>query len=283
MRLIVSSDQDEASKNILSRMLEKGDGWEEIDEFQNNPVYKNGNDHMVMVENHHIYCDDLDEEVQDTLNIEFDELVFISRHSSKAGVDSLTVHPIGNYGEAKFGGSDEKLVLCSPYKMTRALLILKDRAEKKELDDEYEISLEATHHGPFLKKPTYYIEIGSDSGAWTDKRAGEVIAETVMSKMVKGKVDKKEPVVVGIGGGHYAPRFSQLALRRKVSIGHMVPDWGLKYLTRESFGELVKKTPDLDHVYFDRSSTSGKERERVRSWAQEYDLSVARADHFEER
>ncbi len=284
MRLIVSSKQDKASQNILSNLLKKG--WNEVASFRGSPVYKRKNgtaDHIVTVEKHHIYCDDLDKDVEKSLDVEIDEIVFISKHSSKAGVHSLTVHPIGNYGEAKYGGKDGKLVPCSPHKMTSALLELMEKAEEKDIHQDYEVSFEATHHGPYLETPAYYIEIGSDESSWTDEKAGDVIADTVMSDRVKRKVERKDPVVVCVGGGHYAPRFTQFASRRKVSIGHMVPGWGMKYLTKKSFRELVKKTPGVEYVYFDRSSTTGKERRKARTWAEEYGLEAVRSDHFAKR
>lgn len=282
MRLIVSSEEDKASQNILSKLLQRD--WKEIDEWKENPVYKREEDHIVTVEKHHIYSDDVDSEVEDLLGLNFDEVVFISKHSSEAGVHSLTVHPIGNYGEAKFGGKEGKLVPASSQSMTAALLTLKEKAASEGIDEEYEISFEATHHGPYLETPTYYIEIGSDESSWKDENAGKVIADTVMSEEVKkAQSVEKKPVAICIGGGHYAPRFTELARNRKISLGHMVPNWGMQYLTNESFEEAVKKTPDVEYVYFDRSGTSGKEREKIESWAQDEGLEVVRSSDLEIR
>ncbi len=284
MRLIVSSKEDKASENILSHILKRE--HEEVEEFEGNPIYRIGGkktDHVVTLNEHHIYYDDIDEKIEGVLGDEFKEFVFISRHSSEAGVNSLTVHPIGNFGEAKFGGKEEKLVPCSPENMTKALLILEKNTREKDLKDHYEVSFEATHHGPFLKKPTYYIEIGSEESAWTDEKAGEVIASTVMSDELKDNVEDVGPVCICIGGGHYAPRFTDLALNRKVSIGHMVPGWGMRHITEESFEEMVQKTPRAEYLYFDRSSTTGKERKKAGSWAEDLGLEVVRSDRFENR
>ncbi|MFP3871513.1 MAG: D-aminoacyl-tRNA deacylase [Candidatus Natronoplasma sp.] len=286
MRLIVSSKQDKASQNILSQLLKKD--WTEIEEFRDNPVYKKkteeGTDHIVIVNKHHIYCDDLDKDVAELLDVEFDEVVFISKHSSEAGVHSLTVHPIGNYGGAKYGGKEGKLVPCSPHNMTSALLGLKKKAKEEGIYDDYQVSLEATHHGPYLETPAYYIEIGSDESSWKDESAGEAIARTVMSGSVRGEAGKGVGAVcICIGGGHYAPRFTRLAFERKAAIGHIVPGWGMKYLTSRSFEEMVKKTPDIEYVYFDRSSTSGKERKRVKRWAEDHGVEVVRSDDMKKR
>nr|AGF93357.1 uncharacterized conserved protein UCP016210 [uncultured organism] len=277
MRLIVSSKDDDASQNILDHLLKLD--WKKIDEWKGNPVYKKRDDLIATVNRHHIYVDDVDKELEDLLDVDIDHVVFISKHSSEAGIHSLTVHPIGNVGEAKFGGKENKVVPAAPSEMTAALRTLWEETREHGLEGEYDVSFEATHHGPYLEAPTYYIEIGSDKESWNDERAGQVIADTVM-KVEENYRD--DDVVVCIGGGHYAPRYTDLARNNAVSIGHMVPGWGMKYLTKDSFDEIVEKTPDVKYVYFDRSSTSGKERKRVKEWAKEKDLSVVRSDDLDD-
>ncbi len=281
MRLIAASKEDKASQNILKHLLEYD--WEEVGEWKDNPIYKKGNDYIASVNRHHIYVDDIDRELEELLDLKLDQVVYISKHSSEAGIHSLTVHPVGNYGEAKYGGIEGKLVTTSPGKMTTALRTLKEKAEERGLDKEYEVSFEATHHGPYLETPTYYIEIGSDEGCWTDDRAGEVLADTVMEMRGQGRnPGGREDAAICVGGGHYAPRYTDLALKKKISIGHMVPGWAMKYLTPESFEEAVEKTLGAKYVYFDRGSTSGKERERVGAWAEEHGLEVVRSSDLED-
>lgn len=279
MRLIVSSTQDEASQNILSKLLDYD--WDEYDRWQGYPVYKREEDRIAIIDERHIYFDNIDRKLESHLDVDFDQIVYVSKHSSEAGVDSLTVHPIGNYGEAKYGGKEEKLVPASPHRMTDAFRVLREIAERKGIKDEYDISFEATHHGPYLETPTYYIEIGSDLDSWEDKGAAKVIADTVLE--VKDRDHNDSPVAICVGGGHYTPRFTSLAKTRKVALGHIVPGWAMKYLTRKSFSETVEKTPGVEYVYFDRSSTSGKERDRVKSWASEFDLEVVRSKDLEKR
>lgn len=278
MRLIVSSKDDDASQNILDHLLKLD--WKEIDEWKGDPVYKRKDDIIATVNRHHIYVDDVDKEIEELLNIDIEQVVFISKHSSEAGIHSLTVHPIGNVGEAKFGGKENKLVPAAPAEMSAALRTLWDETREQDLEGEYDVSFEATHHGPYLETPTYYIEIGSDKESWNDERAGQIIADTVM-KVEKNYRDNDD-IAICVGGGHYAPRYTDLARNKAVSIGHMVPGWGMKYLTKESFKEIVEKTPSVKYVYFDRSSTSGKERERVKGWAEEEGLSIVRSDDLDD-
>ncbi len=279
MRLIVSSTQDEASKNILSQLI--GSDWQEFDRWSENPIYERKDDLLVTIDERHIYFDNIDKKIEKYTGLEFHEVVYVSKHSSEAGVDSLTVHPIGNFGEAKYGGKEGKLVPASPHSMTNAFHILRKKAKKEGIQNEYKISFEATHHGPFLETPTYYIEIGSDLDSWKDQSAAKVIAETV--KEVNSEYNEDEPVAICIGGGHYTPRFTELAKNRKVALGHIVPGWGMKFLNKNSFFEAVEKTPDLEYVYFDRSDTSANERKKITSWANEKGLDIIRSKDLEKR
>jgi len=270
MKLIISSKEDPASMNILDNLL--NDKWNEVEKYLGNPVYKKDDLISVTTKRHHIYENRIDEKVSKELNIEIDQVIFISKHASKAGIDSLTVHPIGNLGKAKYGGEDGKLVPASPHDMTKALRILKSyHSRDRELSD-YSVSFEATHHGPYLKTPSFYIEIGSDKDQWKDKKAGAVIADTVID--LEEYPIENYPVTVCIGGGHYAPRFTDLALKKKVSIGHMVPGWGLKFLTSKTFSKIIEKTPEAEFIYFDRSSTKGKERRRIKKWIKEKEIGL---------
>lgn len=276
--MIVSSKEDQASENILGRLLEYKE-WETVGEWKGNPVYKSGEDYIASLNKHHIYVDDIDKELEKLLDIEIDSIVYISKHASKAGIHSLTVHPIGNFGEAKFGGIAEKIVPPTPHEMTAALRTLDKKVQEHGLRKEYDVSFEATHHGPFLKTPVYYIEIGSDEESWNDKRAGEVIAETVMG--CETNIRSDDPIVVCIGGGHYAPRFTDLARNKAVSIGHMVPGWAMKDLTKEKLNDALEIS-NADYIYFDRSDTSGKERTRIREWICETDVEVVRSDDLKD-
>ncbi|MFW6040818.1 MAG: D-aminoacyl-tRNA deacylase [Thermoplasmatota archaeon] len=276
MRLIVSSTNDKASKNIMDNLLKYD--WNEIDEYKGNPVYQRKNDIMVSVNKHHIYVDNVDKEIKSKFSIEIDHVVYISKHESKAGVHSLTVHPVGNFGEAKFGGKDNELVPPVPPHMSSALRTLWSEVDNKDLKKEYEVSFEVTHHGPFLETPTYYIEIGSDETCWTDEKAGKIIASTLIN-IEKNLIDDV-PILVCIGGGHYATRFTDLARRKKVSIGHMVPRWAMKSLNEKNLKEAILQSK-ADYIYFDRENTSEKEREWISKWAQDIKVDSIKSSYFE--
>lgn len=259
MRLILSSNVDMASKNILNNLL--SNDWEVDSEFRGNPVYRKNDDIMVTVNEHHIYANEVDNEL---INIfgPIDHIVVISKHASSAGISSLTVHPIGNFGVARFGGSDRTLVPAAPHEMTTAFRVLIDIARQRGLTSYYDVSFEATHHGPLLKTPTYYIEIGSNEERWKDERAAAAIADTLLS-VIDMRIENV-PVALCIGGGHYAPFFTDLARYKDIAVGHIVPDWAFDDLDIMMFQQALCLS-SAEVVIID-PKVEDKKKEDIEGW-----------------
>lgn len=217
MRLMVCSTEDEASVNIRDALAAAG-GWKEEGTFRGRPTMVRGELLMVTIDTLHIYAEDLDREVEEGTGRPVDEVVFLSRHRAASGKPTLTVHPIGNWGRADFGGRAGTLVPPAPALMTSLLGEVRRNAEGLP----FEVAFEVTHHGPFLSRPTLFIEIGSSEATWGDKDAAAAIARSLLDVDVQ-----RHPVAIGIGGGHYAPRFTEVALSRKVSFGHMLPAYAM--------------------------------------------------------
>ena len=240
MKSIIISKKDIASCNIFENLM-KLKPWKEKGEFKGNPLYFFEDYCMATIPDEHIFHDNLDLELAQVLDEKPECLIYASRHRSESGKRSLTAHPIGNFGKAEFGGREKTLVPSFPHMMTGAMRVLRKKA--KGLD--YDVSFEATHHGPFLQTPTFFIEIGSDEKAWSDKEAGRVIAETIMETQAA-----VYPVGIGVGGGHYAPRITDVALERKISFGHIVPTYALTYFTPEVAQSAILATANVENVYF---------------------------------
>ncbi len=253
MKTIIISKPDTASINIFDNLLNLKD-WREQGEFFGNPMYFWGDYCIATINDKHIFHDDVDLELSDVIEEKPECIIYASRHRSESEKRSLTVHPIGNFGKAEFGGREKSLVPSSPHIMTQALRILRKKA--KPLD--YAVSYEATHHGPYLQTPTFFIEIGSEEKAWQDKEAGRVIAETILEAQ-----STNYPVGIGVGGGHYAPRITDVAIERKISFGHIVPTYALPTITQEMAEEVIRATANLKNVYFHKKRLKG---EQYRKW-----------------
>ena len=217
MRLMVCSLKDVASVNIANAMRASA-RWTEEGEFKGRPVLRLGNLRMISIDALHIHAEGIDLEAESVLGRRVDEVVFLSKHRAASGRPSLTVHPIGNWNGAEFGGRERTLTPAAPDLMTSLLRRIK--AEAGELP--YDVVFEVTHHGPLLSRPTLFVEIGSDEKHWEDKEAAAVLARSLLDVTVG-----RNPLAIGIGGGHYAPRFSEVALARHISFGHMLPSYAM--------------------------------------------------------
>jgi len=240
VKLIVTSSEDPASMNIRARLLETP-GWVERGSFENHPVLVKDDFRMVQVDRIHLDEDHIDVRAAAALGEEVQVVIFASRHRAESRIPTLTVHPIGNFAAADFGGKPGTLCKSSPQLMTSALRNLASNA--KGLG--FNVSFETTHHGPIVSAPAFYIEIGSYEELWGREDAAEAIAKAIMD--VK---DGGFPAIVCIGGGHYAPRYTEVALARKVAIGHMAANYALEALNAEMIGQMSGKSDSAKKVYF---------------------------------
>jgi D-aminoacyl-tRNA deacylase len=244
MRVLVASEADAASVNQRSALLALAP-WKEERPFDGTPTYRRDATVLVSIREDHLYRDHLDRDVSAFLGEPVDGIVYLSKHRSESRIPSLTVHPVGNPGKADFGGRPQTLVPSSPRWMTAALRRL--RTEARGLP--YQVTFEATHHGPYLETPTFYIEQGSTEREWADLDASQAIARTLL-----GLEPLDVPVAVGIGGGHYAPRHTDLVMARRIAFGHLIPSLALDGLPDDVFEQAVRCTPDASLAYLHRKS-----------------------------
>jgi D-aminoacyl-tRNA deacylase len=240
VKLIVTSSEDPASMNIRARLLERT-GWSENGSFEGHPAMTKDDFFMVQVDRIHLEEELINERAAEALAVTVEVVIFASRHRSESRIPTLTVHPIGNYSSADLGGRPGTLCKSSPQLMTSALRGLSARG--KGLG--FNISFETTHHGPFVSSPAFYIEIGSYEELWGREDAAEAIAESILN--IK---DEGYPVIVCVGGGHYAPRFTEVALSRKVAIGHMAANYALEALKPDMIEQMATKSGGAKKVYF---------------------------------
>jgi len=251
---VLCSREDAASMNIKEHLMGLGT-WKEEGAFRGTPVLwsPDGGTCMVTFDEPHLYVDGIDRDIERAIGRAPALLVFASRHRSAAGKKSLTVHPIGNHGHADFGGRDGTLVPSAPVEMTACMRFLHARAKALALD--FSVGYEVTHHGPLVATPTFYIEIGSSSAEWGLGPPAVAIAETVHRVIVERNVPTAGgPVAIGIGGGHYAPRFTDVALAARVDFGHMIPNYALENYEKGVVARAVAATPSASVAYIHRKS-----------------------------
>lgn len=233
MIAVVVSREDTASMNIGQALKARG-SWEPCGNG-----LRCGDLLLHYIEDMHLEHDHVDRELS-CRREDLDAVVFASRHRSRSERKTLSVHPIGNYRGADYGGRDRTLVPAAPGPMCSTLQGLYDNA----VGLDYEVCYEVTHHGPFLSSPTFFIEVGSTKREWRDMAACQAIADALLR--LGG--DASAPAI-GLGGGHYAPRFTDLALDDDVAFGHMIPDYQLPHIDEAMVQAAVDATPGASQAY----------------------------------
>jgi len=265
-KTIVVSKEDIGGMNIYSRLLENFDFQETADQYKGNSIYRSSKSmlRLVLIDSLHIFSEHLDE-----LNAEF--ITFASRHSSKSGKPTLSVHPVGNWGKAELGGKDRSLGPTSAALMKNYLLSLKEKQESQNLD--FEVSYEVTHHGPGLKTPCCFIEIGSTEPQWRDEKAALAVAETIMERSSFPGCH----TAVGIGGLHYNPQFTKIALSTEYAFSHMCPKYNLPNFDQEMLRKALSASLEkVDEIIVEHKGL-GQEKQRVMEVLESQPIPLRRA------
>ena len=269
---IITSSKDPAGMNIKESLLELFNFKETNENFDNNPVYElninNKDIKLYTTEKDSVFCENIDNK------IEADLFIFATRHSAKAGIKTLCLHTPGNWDKAEFGGKEKQLCTAAPSYIKDAFLILNELG--RDLD--YEKTLEVTHHGPFIEKPCFFIEIGSSEEQWKDKDAAGVIAKTIIKLLQTEK--KEHKIAFGIGGPHYAAAFNKISTRTNIAIGHICPKYQLQNLDEEMILKAIEKTQEkVDFVLLDWKGL-GKEKQRILDILENNSIKYERSDKF---
>ena len=229
MLAIVVSRADEASVHIGERLLERGDWETETDERRpdsegGGTVYRQGDVELREFDGLHLELTDPAAAFDDP-----DLLVFASKHAGETG-ELLTAHHTGNFGAAEYGGADGHLARACPNALRAVVHALEEHAP-----DRYDVGIECTHHGPTdVGAPSMFVEVGSAEPQWDDPEAVTAVAAAILDlEGVAADAPRENGTrrhLVGLGGGHYAPRFERVVRETDWSVGHVAADWTLEAL-----------------------------------------------------
>jgi D-aminoacyl-tRNA deacylase len=232
---------------------------------------------IIQLEKHPIYSDNIDSEKYPELkNIDF--LIFASTHKSEKNQPSLSVHAPGNWHKADLGGKPGKI--CETNAFILKYLFQQLNKNAKPLENKYQITLECTHHGPYIEKPCCFIEIGSTKEQWQDKDAGKIIAKTILS--LQNYKESTWTPIIAIGGPHYAPSFTKVQLNSSYATGHIIPQYALP-LTEDMLKEAIEKTIEpVKLVLLDwKGCGKSKERHKIIELIEQADLKYKRTSEIE--
>jgi D-aminoacyl-tRNA deacylase len=233
---IVVSRADDASRHIGEHLLALAD-WDRVadtarpDADGGGTVYRTDGATLREFDALHLGLERPAEAFADV-----DLLVFASKHAGETG-PLLTAHHTGNLGPADHGGDPNDLARACPNAHARVLDALADHAP-----EDYEVGMECTHHGPTdVGAPSMFVEVGSSPDEWDDPQAARAVARAILELRgaapdrgpeggTHGDPDAVRRHLVGVGGGHYAPRFERIVRETDWAVGHVAADWGLEAL-----------------------------------------------------
>ena len=183
---------------------------------------------IIITEEEIIHAENIDRD------LETDFIIFASKHQSQKPEKTLSIHTIGNFNEAKYGGKPSTLSKASANITKHFFKILNNLNTSN-----YKLTLEATHHGPSIETPSIFIEIGSTTEEWNDKEAGAVIAKTIIE--ATSKKIKKHKEAFAVGGPHYCPNFNEIQLNSDYAISFIAPKHALP-LSEDIVKQLINQT-----------------------------------------
>lgn len=198
---------------------------------------------------------------------EFDFIIFASKHSSSSNnpKKTLSIHAPGNWNSSspKLGGKSEKISPTSALFQKQCFETLNKIKAEHSLNN-FEITLEATHHGPLINKPCIFIEIGSTIEEWKNKKAGFVLAKTILETIKNFKENPYNEIAIGIGGPHYCPNFNKLQLNSNYAISHIIPSYVLPVSEQMILQAIEKTDEEIDLVLIDwKGIPNSEERQRI--------------------
>ncbi len=213
----------------------------------------------------------VDEDILHTENLDlfrlqpYDFIIFASKHSSAKKDKTISLHAPGNWGEAvkEMGGTTNNACLSSAIFNKQLFENLTDAIVEHHLNEKYNVTLECTHHGPFIQKPCLFVEIGSTSTEWEDRNASFAVAIAIKRTIENFRENPYNEIAFGIGGPHYCPGFNRIQLSSNVAISHIIPEY-VGSITETMILEAFKKTAEeVDFALIDWKGLNGEERKNV--------------------
>jgi D-aminoacyl-tRNA deacylase len=195
MELLVAYSDDPAGYNMakfLSQKMKK-DG----------DIFRGKNYDLLIISTPAIKADWLEEKY------DYDGFIFLSKHAAESGVLALTCHSTGNFSEAKFGGNLGQMAIPHPDIQKKYLQTL---WQNKSMFSDFQITIEATHHGEKIPK---------------------------------------NPHAICFGGTHYPEKFTNELLKGKFALGTVMPKHALDNLDENLFSHIIERNQNASAALLD--------------------------------
>ncbi len=257
MELLVAYQDDPAGNNMakfLSQKMKK-DG----------EIFRGENYDLLIIPTPAISADWLEEKY------DYDGFIFLSKHAAESRVLALTCHSTGNFSDAKFGGNNKQMAIPHPDIQKKYLQTL---WENKSQFSDFQITIEATHHGPTaLNKPAIFIEIGTTEKQWTVVSLCNSIAMLV-DKVLSDNIPSY-PIAICFGGTHYPKKFTEELLNGRFALGTVMPKHALDNLDKNLFSHILERNQNAKTALLDWAGL-GSNKKKIVDLLETTDLEIIR-------
>jgi D-aminoacyl-tRNA deacylase len=197
--------------------------------------------------------------------------IFLSKHRSDSQIPTLTCHCTGNFSDNPYGGNPREIAISYP---SLQKSYLKAITAAKSRVPEYDIIIEATHHGPTsLKKPVLFVELGSSEKQWGDGKAAGVICDTVLGILDNG-IERCGKVGIALGGTHYPTKFNKLLLESEFGLAAVASKHNLEAIDEQMLDQMIEKSVEkVTHIIVD-SKGLGSQKDRIMEMAERTGLQI---------
>jgi len=164
---------------------------------------------------------------------------------------------------------EDRLPIPKPSDYNPQRYKLLERRIEEDPPEDFEVSLEATHHSPTIfSVPMFFAEVGSREEQWRDRDVCNYLVEC----MLRGIEDEGDArVAIGFGGGHYCPYFSPKM--REYAFGHIAAKYAIPLLSMDLVEQMVEKSGNAELAILD-SGLKSNERRKVEGLLSRLDLDV---------
>ncbi len=296
--VLISTTEDAASANIREQIIhhwqmqQQPEPLEPLNSLFGNIIFKatinNNSVGLFQITTPLITAENIDDAIKKEVHAahfkKTDLIIFLSKHVSKEQTPALTVHSIGNWGRADFGGKEHRLCPTSGIFIRKFYLNLLAHATKY---CQIPVTLEATHHGPYVETPAVFIEIGSTPAQWNEPRYGKIMAGALYDTI--GALDSLQnfseempeiPTAIGLGGPHYCNTFNKLLQRMPIAFGYICPKHNLENFDDDLLSQALGKCAEkVDFTVLDWKGL-GQHKEKIIALLQKNNISYKRSDQI---
>jgi D-aminoacyl-tRNA deacylase len=267
--VLVASDQDLAGMTITNYLLNSAEfaseGKRDAGESHRSP--RHNNVQLYISSGSLLNLENLDD-----LYPHAGVFIFLSKHKSDSRIPTLTCHCTGNFAaDNAYGGRPREIAISYPSLQKGYLKAITAARQKVP---QYDIIIEATHHGPTsLNKPVLFVELGSSEKQWADNNAAAVICDTLLEMLDNG-IYYCNKVGIALGGTHYPIKFNKLLLESKFGLAAVASKHNLEAVDEEILNQMVEKSVEkVTHVILD-SKGLGSQRDRIMKIAEKTRLEL---------